>query len=225
MHGSRTDWLNRLPIHPLFHPGPRGRFGGQQLGMVMVVFAGRVAADGVGFPAPVLIDDHRHLCIGIEPQKLRAVGRGKTAAPILTLVGQAQFLARPQDLADVDRRGFTEDLQCMFHVAAPLANHGFGKLIVCLSTSDIKSAQDWAGRAGISRFDIQMNCTGMPGGNALAKRRSADLRKRWFLAVCLRLNRNQLTYAIRILSCCFAVDSGIGFRRLDTSGALLILGR
>ena len=99
----------------------------------------------------------------------------------------------------------------MFHFATPLANHGFGKLIVCLSTSDIKSAQDWAGRAGISRFDIQMNCTGMPGGNALAKRRSADLRKRWFLAVCLRLNRNPLTYAIRILSCCFAADSGIGF--------------
>ncbi|MNV29927.1 hypothetical protein D3C71_1211760 [compost metagenome] len=103
--------IGGLPVHPLLHPGARSRFAGQQL-VVVLVFRGQVAADGIGLPQhPVLVNDHRHLGVGIEPEELWAMGRGKPTAPILALEGQTQFLAGPQDFADVDRRGFAENFQ------------------------------------------------------------------------------------------------------------------
>src|SRR3989344_6427555 len=97
----------------------------------MLVPGAEVAAYGVGLPQHTgLIDDHRYLCVGVVPEKLRAVGRGETAAPILAFVGKAQLLTGPQDLPDVDRRGFSQNFQCVFHCATPLAYVRFRKLTV-----------------------------------------------------------------------------------------------
>ncbi|MNF95459.1 hypothetical protein D3C84_782160 [compost metagenome] len=94
---------------------------------MVVVFASQIAADGIGLPQHAgFIDDHRHLCVGIEAQELGAVGGRETTAPVLAFVGYAQFFAGPQDFSDVDGRGFAENLQCMFHFATPSANHGVG---------------------------------------------------------------------------------------------------
>ncbi|MNC69968.1 hypothetical protein D3C75_1207200 [compost metagenome] len=39
--------IGGLPVHPLLHPGARGRIAGQQLRMVVLVPGAQVAANGV----------------------------------------------------------------------------------------------------------------------------------------------------------------------------------
>ncbi|CAI8881494.1 hypothetical protein EMIT0P291_20139 [Pseudomonas sp. IT-P291] len=111
-----------LPIHPLLHPSAGGRLARQQL-VVVLVFAGQIAADGIGFPQRAgFIDDHRHLSVGIEAQELGTVGGREATAPVLAFVGYAQFFAGPQDFSDVDGRGFAENLQGVFHLSYSIAN-------------------------------------------------------------------------------------------------------
>ena len=106
-----------LPVHPLLDACPRSRFGRQQV--MALVQAHQVTADGVGFPQhAVFIEDHRDLGIGVQGQEFGRLGRGETDAPVLTLVGDVQFLAGPQDFSYVDGRSATQDFQRVSHGAS-----------------------------------------------------------------------------------------------------------
>ena len=71
--------------------------------------AGEVAQDGVGFPQhEIAVDDHGHQPVGIA---------GALGTVIAALPGEAQFLAGPQHLADVDRACLADDAQR--HPASP----------------------------------------------------------------------------------------------------------
>src|SRR5450830_1167641 len=79
--------------------------------IVVAVAIGEIADDAVGLPQDeAIIVDHRHQCSRVEREKFRHLGGLKSAAPVFTLKWKVQFVAAPQDFAEVDGGGFSEDL-------------------------------------------------------------------------------------------------------------------
>ncbi|KGS20454.1 hypothetical protein X941_5805 [Burkholderia pseudomallei MSHR5569] len=100
----------RLPVEPLVDACPRMGLDGIQVRTAVPVR--QIADDRVRFPEhEVAVHEHRHEAIRIQREEFGRLSRPESRPPIFALVCELQFRARPQHLADVDRRRLAEQFQ------------------------------------------------------------------------------------------------------------------
>ncbi|KGD43639.1 hypothetical protein DO72_5833 [Burkholderia pseudomallei] len=100
----------RLPVEPLVDARPRMGLDGIQVRAAVPVR--QIADDRVRFPEhEVAVHEHRHEAIRIQREEFGRLSRPESRPPIFALVCELQFRARPQHLADVDRRRLAEQFQ------------------------------------------------------------------------------------------------------------------
>ena len=101
--------LAQLPEQPLLHQPARLEVGRQQPGAML---ARQIADDRIALPEhKTIIDDHRHLGIGVEREEFRHVRVANRLAPILPVVRHRHLVGRPNHLAHVDRGDSAQHLQ------------------------------------------------------------------------------------------------------------------